>query len=166
MNYKTHITFLVVVSPLTTRGKRSSERLQSLFTTYQDNGLEAGKLGKPLTRVLALMGYNPIDVTCSNCDGIVRIVTVGSGVDERKTIDCPCCGRPLVSYPSGSIYDIERIVKRGVPPSNSTTTGSNHPSPELGNRLLAAASEGTISEIKRLLDAGANPNSRDVLHGG
>src|SRR4051794_20044715 len=36
----------------------------------------------------------------------------------------------------------------------------------LNNELLAAASAGNIGEIDRLIMLGANPNFRDVLHGG
>lgn len=36
----------------------------------------------------------------------------------------------------------------------------------LGYELLAASSEGKLSEIDRLIALRANPNFRDVLHGG
>ncbi len=66
-----------------------------------------------------------IDVTCMNCDAVVRVVAVGYGViDEKKSFDCPECGKPLCSWDdSAVVYDIERVLvpsKRSDNPAGET----------------------------------------------
>jgi hypothetical protein len=51
-----------------------------------------------------------INVTCSNCDSIVRVVRVGLGKDERDHLDCPVCNGSLFSWSSG-VYGIECVIK-------------------------------------------------------
>jgi hypothetical protein len=65
------------------------------------------------------MALSTMDITCLHCEAVVRVITVGYGPDEKKWFACPECNRPLFSAERGTVYDIERVVKRGRPEAKS-----------------------------------------------
>ena len=58
-----------------------------------------------------------IDVVCLNCKAVIRVITVGPGVqDEKKWLGCPECHQPLYSWEDSSVvYEVEGVIKRGKP---------------------------------------------------
>ena len=54
------------------------------------------------------------DITCVNCNALIRVVKIAFGPDEKNSFDCPFCNQSLFSSDGMWVYDVERVLRPGV----------------------------------------------------